>query len=270
VEEREMNLLRTHAMSHLPFSYVLDGNFILPFVLGKDDTTGDNISMRKEFSETRGHYWLWKNMKFADDEFVSVQQYRRCFWFPPLMDAKGPFAKYVAMANDNFGQQIFHMDRPTYIEYVKFVDQADRSQLQEWLSPFDIIISNPLVFKTSVGQMYAQHHIAQDWEIFAYICGKHGYDDGKNRMLTGHLMFIMRPEIFDEYMTEWWRVMSEVADRLSFNDDPYQHRSIGYLSERFVSAWILRMRVERPTLRILNLPICEGLFQLDRKEAGVM
>ena len=97
-----------------------------------------------------------------------------------------------------------------------------------------------------------------------------GYDDGRHRWLTGHLMFIMRPVLFDEYMTAWWKVMSAVDQVVAHEDDPYQHRKIGYMTERFVSAWLLRIRKERPSLRIQTLPIAEGLFQFDRAAPGVM
>jgi hypothetical protein len=259
-------LRRSFAMSHLPYSYETAGSLIKPFVLGADDTTGDNIADRAAWSETRGHYWLWKNEKFADDEFVSLQQYRRCFWFSPLMrGAPEWMSGFVAMANRNLGQQILHMSRKQYIDYVRFVDTADLEPLNYWLRDLDIVVSRPLQYPYSIGRVYGEHHRAQDWEIFAHVCRKNGLDDGRHCWLTGHLMFIMRPALFDEYMTLWWKVMSEVDGLLVHENDPYQHRKIGYLTERFVSAWLVKMRTERPTLRIQTLPIAEGLFQFDRQ-----
>lgn len=263
-------LRRSYAMSHLPFSYRLPEGIIRPFVLGDDDAVGDNIGARAQFSEGRGHYWLWRNKQFADDEFVSVQQYRRCFWFAPLMRPGIGFDPYIEAASKNLHQQILHMNRQQYIFYVAHVNAADPAPLQHWLRDLDLVVGRPIEYPKTIAEIYGEHHRAVDWEIFASVCRRLGYDDGRHRMLTGHLMFIMRPALFDEYMTAWWRVMSEVDGLLEQETDPYQHRKIGYLTERFMSAWLIRMRTERPTLRIQTLPICEGLFQLDRPNPGVM
>ena len=68
-------LRRSFAISHLPLNYPLLG-WIKPFVIGERPVV-DNIDDRRSFSETRAHYWLWRNEKFDEDEFVAVQQYRR-------------------------------------------------------------------------------------------------------------------------------------------------------------------------------------------------
>lgn len=264
-------LWRSYAMSHLPYSYELPEGIIKPFVLGHHDVSGDSIAYAAAFSETRGHYWLWKNVGFDAHEFVSVQQYRRCFWFPPLMDAAdAEWAGYIAQANKNLGQQILHMSRPQYIRYVTHVQQSDPWLLSEWLSPYDIVVGRPIQYPKTIGEIYGEHHRSEDWEIFAAICRREGMDDGRHPWLTGHLMFMMRPDIFDEYMTLWWRVFSEVDALVQHETHPYQHRKIGYLTERFVSAWLIKIRTERPSLRILALPICEGLFQFDRPSPNVM
>lgn len=263
------DLRRSYAMSHLPYSYDFHGDFIRPFVLGQDDVTGDNISAHKAYSEGRGHYWLWKNVKFDDDEFVAINQYRRCFMFFPLMEHGGPFSGYVDMAHKNLGQTILHMDRKTYINYVHYVERADKAPLNHWLKDIDIVVGRPLQYDKPIAQIYGEHHRATDWEVFAHACRKRGLDDGRHNWLTAHLMFIMRPPLFDEYMTAWWSVMSEVDRLVQHEDHPYQHRKLGYLTERFVSAWLIKIRTERPTLRIQTLPIVEGLFQFDR-QPGMM
>jgi hypothetical protein len=264
-------LRRTFAMSHLPFSYELSG-WVKPFVLGKDDAGLHNIADRPQFSEGRGHYWLWKNWTFHD-EFVAINQYRRCFWFPHLLDHNHPaWIRYAEHANKHLAQTILHMTRAEYIAYIQAVDNAPedkRARLNEWLSGADIVVNRPLEYPRSIATIYGEHHRANDWEIFASVCRKRGYDDGRHYWLTGHLMFIMRPALFDEYMTAWWAVMSDV-DPLLEQEGGYQGRKIGYLSERFISAWLVRTRTERPWVRVQTAPIVEGLFQLDRTDPGVM
>lgn len=257
-------LNRIYAMSHLSYNYEFGNNFFVPFLLGSDDAAGENIADKVAFSEARGHYWLWRNVKFDENEFVAISQYRRCFLFFPLLPANGPFADLVDQAYKNPDRSVVAVSRQRYIEYVRFVAVADKAPLNHWLDGIDAVFCRPLQYPRSIATIYGEHHRANDWEIFASICREHGLDDGRHNWLTGHLMFMMRGWLFREYMDLWWRVMSRVDRLVQHEDDPYQHRKIGYLTERFVSAWLLKVRTERPELRIQTLPIVEGLFQADR------
>ncbi len=256
-------LRRSFAMSHLPYSYDLGGDFFVPFVQDVDGASGDSIVDKTAFSEGRGHYWLWKNVKFADEEFVSINQYRRCFWFPQLMPPGGPYASRVDLMHKQQGQSVLLMSRREYIDYVHFVAASDRGPLNYWIRDLDLVVCRSLEYPRSIAQIYGEHHRAADWEIYAQIARANGLDDGRHNWLTGHLMFIMRPDLFDEYMTLWWKVMQEVDQRVAHEDDPYQHRKIGFLTERFMSSWLIKKRAETPTLRVQTLPIAEGLFQAD-------
>lgn len=261
---------RSFAMAHLPYSYQFETDFFRPFVLEQDDRTGDNIWDRKAWSECRGHYWLWKNEKFATDEFVAINQYRRSFCLFPLMGKGTPYERHSDHLHKNPTQTILHFSRAQYIDFVHFIEHADKTPLNKWIKDVDVVVNRPLEYPRPIAQIYGEHHRAEDWEVFAQVCRENGFDDGRHRWLTGHLMFVMRQEIFDEYMTAWWKVMSEVDQLVAHENDAYQHRKLGYMTERFVSAWLLKMRLERPTLRIQTLPIAEGLFQMDRPHPGVM
>ena len=265
-----MELRRNFPMSHLPFSYEVAGDFIRPFVLGTDDAAGDSLATLGQFSEMRGHYWLWRNMKFDSDEFVSTQQYRRAFFWSPLMTLGGNYDGEIMQAAKNLHQQIIYMPRQKYIAWLQYLSDADKEPLNHWLDGVDIVIGRPIEYPVTIAQVYGQHHRAVDWEIFASECRKQGYDDGNHRMLTGHLMYAMRPYWFNRWMTGWWSVFGKIAPLLEPVADSYQSRQIGYLSERFLSAWLIRMRTESPSVRIQTLPIVESLFQFDRPAPGVM
>lgn len=263
-------LRRSYAMSHLRYSYDMDGQFIVPFVIGVDDQTGENITDKASFAETRGHYWLWKNKEWRDDELVSFQQYRRCFWFPHLIQQDNSMFPLVKLMNLQLGQTVLHMSRGSYIDYIHHIERQDRQPLNDWLRHVDIVVPRPLQYTKTIAQMYGEHHNAIDWEVFSQACRARGFDDGRHNWLSAHLMGIMRADLFDEYMTQWWAVMSEIEPLLLPERDEYQSRKIGFLSERFMSAWLVKMRTERPTLRIQTLPIVEGLFQHSRPSPGVM
>ncbi len=265
-------LRRSYAMSHLPYSYDLEGSFIKPFVIGVDDTTGDNISDRKEFSEMRGYYWLWRNHPFAENEFVSIQQYRRCFLFPQLIPRdSGELSKINIYLASNIYMPTFTTTRQVYLEYMTLLKEADLDPLNEWLGGVDLVVNRHLIFTgKTMHQLYGENHRAEDWEIFARVLRKHGYNDGRFDWLTTHTVYIFTPKMFDDYMNDWWQVMSEVGGQVNLEDDYYQHRKMAFMSEWFMSMWLIKQRIERPTLRVQTLPILEGMFQLDRSAVGVM
>jgi hypothetical protein len=239
---------------------------IVPFVLGKDDTIGDNISNRSQFSEARGHYWLWRNMRFADDEFVAINQYRRCFWFPQLIPRTHRFFDTNRYFSEDVYKATIETTRKDYLEYIHMIDHTDLSPLNEWLRGADLVVNRHLYFNAPLYQLYGQNHIGQDWEIFASVLRKHGYNDGRFNWLTTHTLYIFTPELFNYYMTDWWEVMSEVADLVGPETDSYQSRKLGFMTEWFMSMWLIKLRIERPTTRIQTLPVLEGRFELDRVE----
>jgi uncharacterized protein DUF4422 len=261
-------LRRSFAMSHLPFTYDLHG-WIKPFVIGKDDASGDTIADITSFSETRGNYWLWKNGKFAADEFVAINQYRRCFWFPQLVHKLRYFSDLNRLISVNAQQPTFLVTRSDYIAYIDAIQDADLSPLNEWLSGSDLVVNRSLLFDVQVCELYGHNHRSQDWQIFAHVLRKHGYNDGRFNWLATHTVYIFTPELFNDYMTDWWQVVSEVRGIVEDDDDPYQHRKFGFMSEWFMSMWLIKLRVERPTVRVQTLPILEGRFELDR-EPGKM
>ncbi len=246
-------LRRTYAMSHQPFPYPT-GGFVVPFVLGLDDATGDTLSGERQFSETRGHYWLWKNHKFSDDEFVGINQYRRCFWFSQLIPREHRFAAISSQLAGS-GQSTVTVSREDYVEYVDLVNRADPAPLGRSLEGVDLVVNRDLHFGYPMSRLYGENHRAADWEVFYRVCRDEGYDPGSPDWLTTHTVYVFTPALFDEYMTSWWRVMSRVNERVPVDDDPYQHRKFGFMSEWFMTAWLVRLR---PSVRVLRLPIIEG------------
>ena len=249
-------LRRTYAVSHRPFSYYAAGAFVVPFVIGQSDAVGDTLSGERQFSETRGHYWLWRNGKFSDDEFVGINQYRRCFWFSQLVPS-GHRLSEISTQLAGSGQSTVTVPRDDYVEYINLINRADLAPLNRSLEGVDLVVNRDLQFGYPMSRLYAQNHWVADWEVFFAVCREHGYDPGSPTWLTTHTVYVFTPALFDEYMTDWWRVMSAVNERVPFEEHPYQHRKFGFMSEWFMTAWLLRLR---PTVRVLRLPVIEGDF----------
>lgn len=263
-------LRRTFAISHLPFSYELTGNFIQPFVIEKDGVTGDNISDQPAFSEARGHYWLWRNMPFAADEFVSIAQYRRSFWFPQLVPKTHRFHEVSAYFNEDAFKATLETTRQDYLEYINIIEHADRTPLNEWLRGADLVVNRSVGFTVPMFKLYANNHRKHDWDIFAQVLRKNGYNDGRFSWLTTHTVYIFTPTLFADYMNDWWKVMAEVRDLVDVDRDPYQSRKLGFMTEWFMSMWLLKRRLDHPTIRVQTLPVLEGRFENDRLAPGVM
>lgn len=235
-------------MSHGQPPYV-GGKFVVPFVMGRDDLTGESLWDKKQFSETRGHYWLWKNGVFEANEFVAINQYRRCFWFPQLIPAGHRFAEISDFFRANAAQPTLIASRQDYLDYINLIDQADLSTLNEWLQGVDLVVNRDLHFGYPLSRLYGHNHRAADWEVLAPILRAHGYDDGHYEWLTTHTVYIFSPALFATYMQDWWQVMSEVDALIPVEEHNYQHRKIGFMSEWFMTGWLLkhgeRLHVER-------------------------
>ncbi len=249
-------LRRSYAVSHLPLNYPLAG-WVRPFVIG-ERAAADNIDDRRSFSETRAHYWLWRNEMFDEDEFVAVQQYRRCFWLPELVRDER-FAPLAALAADP-EQHTPAVSRDDFVAYVAHVGAADLSPLNDVLRHVDVVACRRWQFPRSIAADYCASHRRADWDVFAAVCAREGLGDGSQTWFVGHGMFMMRPPLFYDYMETWWRVMSEVDALVVHENDSYQFRKMAFLSERFLNLWLARLLDDYPYTAVRYLPVVESKF----------
>jgi hypothetical protein len=247
-------LRRSFAISHLPLSYPLAG-WIRPFVVGQIKAA-DNIDDRHSFCETRAHYWLWRNVRFDEDEFVAVQQYRRCFWLPEL--ARGErFAPLAARAEEEPTPAV---SREEFVAYVGQVGTADPAPLNDALRGVDVVVCRRAEYHRSIAEEYCSSHRKADWDIFAAVCARFGLGDGSQHWFVGHGMFMMKPTLFRDYMDIWWRVMSEVDKLVTHENDSYQFRKMAFLSERFLNLWLGKLLTDYPNTAVRYLPVVESKF----------
>jgi hypothetical protein len=55
-------------------------------------------------------------------------------------------------------------------------------------------------------------------------------------------------------MSFWYEAMSEFKKAVKPNADPYQSHVYGFISERIFNLYLYQLRMERPTLRIAEIP----------------
>lgn len=190
-----------------------DGN---PLELGYiKDNTGDNISEKNsEFCELTGLYWAWKNLKA---EYIGLAHYRRHF----VMKRKGD--KWDKVANK------------------KFIDYEFEKH------GADVILPKPRNYfiETNYSQYVHAHH-AEDLDTTKAIIEElyPEYLDSWNAVMEstkGHRfnMFIMKYDLFCNYMEWLFGILFELEKRLDISDyTDNDKRVFGFVAERLLDVWI--------------------------------
>ena len=178
------------------------------------DNTGDNISSKNaNYCELTGMYWAWKNL---DADYIGLAHYRRHF------------------SNGKSGKD----------KEAKVIGRAD---MEERLKDTDILLPTPrnYVIETNYSQ-YAHAHHAIDLDTTKKIL-KEQYPEYLNawnismKKTTGHRfnMFVMKKDLFDEYCTWLFAVLSELEKRLDISTyNQNDSRVFGFVSERLLDIWI--------------------------------
>lgn len=228
-----------HTIHYRPFSYSLTGPVLKPEIVWGEDA---------DLSEMRCHRRVWRAMNESLEAclFVGFQHYRRAFMIPALMPPndllmasihRHPLTQFVAATPDEF------------THYIQALDEAAAPRWIEWLNHVDLVVPRPLMLGESMAEHYRKMHRPEDWEIWAHLMRAEDLDD-RLPYLTAFNSFIARPYLFDDYMRLWTRVIDAARPLIAPSE-----RVFGYLSERLFTAWLYRMRCERPWLRIVTLPM---------------
>ena len=260
---------------YVPDTYVANALY-RPMVLGHtigahpvllSDESGDNISQHESYCEMRGQYWVWKNA-LANSDYVGFQHYRRWLFFDQMPSASV--------------QPIFQQIRRTYLadphvndlgadangfkiytDAAQAHDAADLDAIRDTIGRFDIVTVRP--WKFSVAAQYKSLHVPEDWGTLMQVLAKHSYFRNRQSFLDVDLqafygcnMYVMRAEEFDAYMTFWHETIQEFAQLVKPHADAYQSRLYGFLSERIFTLYLYQLRMERPALRVLEVPKIVG------------
>ncbi|HMJ42559.1 MAG TPA: DUF4422 domain-containing protein [Pseudolabrys sp.] len=260
---------------YVPDTFVANALY-RPMVLGHrigahpallSDESGDNISQEGSYCEMRGQYWVWKNA-LANSDYVGFQHYRRWLFFDQMPSASvHPIFQqirrtYLAdphvndLGADATGFKI-------YTDAAQAHDAADLDAIRDTIGRYDIITVRP--WKFSVAAQYKSLHVPEDWGTLMQVLSKHSYFRNRQSFLDvdiqafyGCNMYVMRAEEFDAYMAFWHETIQEFAHLVKPHADAYQSRIYGFLSERIFTLYLYQLRMERPNLRVLEVPKIVG------------
>lgn len=169
--------------------------------LGDDiltDDTGENISAKnRQYCETTGMYWVWKNCRH---DYVGFSHYRRHFvlwedWADRMrqhdIDAVVPVPTYLyPSVGENYKERHLPEDWEFLMKYLKE--------------------NEPEAYNKAV-------------EIF----------DG-NLFLPGN-MFIAKWEVFDEFCSWSFPILDAIGANGGYKEDGYLNRYVAFISERLVT-----------------------------------
>lgn len=169
------------------------------------DNLGDNISEKnRQYCELTALYWIWKHDK---SKFSGLSHYRRRF------------------------------------------DIHEEQVEQLILSDIDVVVTVPVLNFAGVRQQYCKDHDESDWNIMTEAVKEihpeylHALDKVQNGIFYyAYNMFIARREIFDDYCSWLFPILSYCEKRIGIKSDGYQNRYIGFLAERLLTIYLIHNR----------------------------
>lgn len=246
-----ISLPEIYVPMHVGFLGELEG---YPYLT--DRTGGEFLSSKADYySELSGIYWAWKN---SDAPIIGTCHYRRYFTtypFPASYRLK-KFLRNTLQINVNLAPR---RNVPTE-KIGKFLPYLlDEKEIQSILATHDAILPAPLILKVSVRTHYQQHHQIADLDILEkIILEKHPeYSETFAQVMEGnelypYNMFVLKREVFDQFMPWWFGVLADFESRVDLNlYTGYQKRILGYLSERILTVWFKKNKA----LLIKELPL---------------
>lgn len=245
--------MHIYLINHERFQFPIESKtgIIRPFIVGEDDSRGENIQSNKHFLEARCHYWVWKNLPTSDH--IGFHMRRRVLLYPT---PEIPLNERSPCWQLSISQHKHHISMQQLYEYINYLNRLP-IQCWDWVSKYDVVIAAPEV-AGSIRQQYINCHRKQDWDIFEDAARKAGFQDFDLNYIYVSNLFIMRRELFDDYMQLWWDLIPSIEPKIDFPPEyDYQHRILGYLTERLLTLWLYKNRDQR-NLKVMTLPILFG------------
>ena len=234
------------------FTPIQTGRANSPFNLHMiGDDTGDNISYKdKHYAELTVHYWVWKNIP-KDIEWVGFFHYRR----------------YLNMAASIYSPDAFFKSNRASCKKFGWYDKY----ILNFCKDYDIILPrafNDLFVNTRNNyEQYCKYHIQKDLDLLIETVKKKypSYSNSIDKVMNSetihfHNIFIMKREIFDNYMEFLFSILFEMENKIDlrdpiYNPPSYQKRVLAFMGERLLDIYLERLKETESNLRIRELPV---------------
>ncbi|MDB5193393.1 MAG: hypothetical protein JWQ96_2956 [Segetibacter sp.] len=214
------------------------------------DDEGENISKYNSFfSELTALYWIWKQADRSESEAWGICHYRRYF---TLDKCKLFFIKK---------SRVYYQFNPENLESV--LSKQLYNKLEELLEENDVILQRPTYAHKKQGkvytieQAYSIAHDPEDWKttvnvlLEKYAEYSQSIDSFcKQTKMSYYNMMVARWNVWEEYLTWVFDILFEVQRRIKIDEDPYQARVFGFLSERLLNLYVYHNKLKAGYLTI--------------------
>jgi hypothetical protein len=227
------------------------------------DVEGLNLHAARDFNEMRQEFFAWRNLLDGVD-YIGFEHYRRLFLLDPLTadDCAARFPRVLEARRSMAANSLlwrYDSDTETFVQYVQLRNSlapAEIGALTDWIASHDIIVPRRHTF-APLDIQWQQCDLSDElWAHFIEaIAASKLFQTTTNYMNFSQIgvhfcnMFIMKVDLFREYMQFWSDVMFSVQGMVDRSS-----RHLGYLSERLFSLWVLQKQIENPLLRVTDLP----------------
>lgn len=226
------------------------------------DLDGENLAHDERLSEMRHQYHVWRHAE-RQAAYIGFEHYRRAFLIDFLPINIASQHKNLLELRQRFARNdrdcLHSLPEYDFDEYIRLRNSNCDTYPEiyhKWISSFDVVLPRPL-FDETLRQQWTWTHISQYWDQFVSVIHDASYFKKHTNFIDFDIMrpsffnmYIMRWEIFDQYMEFW----TECADKLS-NILPHEPRLLGHFSERLINLFIHQKIIEQPALRVLKLPV---------------
>lgn len=226
------------------------------------DLDGPNIATQNEHSELRLHYHVWKHL-LPHYDYVGFEHYRRLFFLDPIpgaeMSARYPFfhglRRHFQRDQGAGFAELTPAEFSAYQSMRRNFDAQSVQRLKAWISDHDVITLRPFA-PAPLDEQWHTTGVAPYWDQLIAAMRAHSYFQDRPAEFDVSLnqpsycnTYIMRADLFDEYMRFWLEAMTLLAASLTVTP-----RLLGHFAERVFNFFLMQKRVENPLLRVSRLP----------------
>ena len=187
---------------------------------GYTDNTGDNISLDNCYwGELSGLYWIWKNLKFGDDDIIGFAHYNKKL---------------------DIGKQA--------------VERSLESGDYDWVTRDPVaMVPHDYPEDIRVLEKVLQDEFPDYFECWEQLCDHDGSTKNEGKSCVNCEMFITKSNEFERYCSFVFGVLFPVRRAIGDVERPdYHKRYCAFLGERLLSVYLLREHSQVRHVRIAS------------------
>ncbi len=225
------------------------------------DLSGRNIAEPNRHSEMR-HQFHVLHERAAGLDYVGFEHHRRIFFLEPV---SAPYLyridpSLLAIARQFYSSQhlvTLAVDEAVFQSCLDLRithDEAMKALVDRLMRDHDVMTQRP--FAIPIDDDWRANHPAAEWDVLVDVVRRSGFFRQSFDLIDfslGHVrfcsMYIMRLQIFRDYMDFWMECMAQL-ERLIDGCE----RHLGYFSERLLNFFLYGRRMQDASIRIGCLP----------------